>query len=372
MALDALKRADLLDTPPEARFDRITRLLGDVLGVPVCLVSLIDSERQFFKSATGLPEPWASRRETPLSHSFCRHVVDTAAPLIVTDASADDRVIDNHAVKELGVIAYLGVPIHIDGIVVGALCAIDHEPREWTAREVDRITDFAAIIDGEIELRLLAREREEARRDAELLAGEAAHRAKNSLTVAASLISLSLAEAKSADDLARLARERIMALSVVQDVLRGEEDGELGGLLSRVLGPYIGEGAGRSIRIDGAPFRVPQEKITPIGLIFHELATNACKHGALAAAGGAVSLDWQSGPAELLIRWSERAAPAARPALVTPVKPERNGFGMRLIDLCVRQLSGTITMGEEDGGVRRIALTLPMNGVENQRADQIR
>ena len=86
--LDALRRTGLLDTPPEEVFDRLTRLVRRLLGAPVVLVSLVDADRQFFKSALGLPEPWATRRETPLSHSFCQHVVATGAPLAVARRSA--------------------------------------------------------------------------------------------------------------------------------------------------------------------------------------------------------------------------------------------------------------------------------------------
>ena len=76
--LAQLSRLRLLDTPPEEPFDRLTRLAARTLGAPVALVSLVDDRRQFFKSAHGLPEPWASQRETPLTHSFCQHVVTSA------------------------------------------------------------------------------------------------------------------------------------------------------------------------------------------------------------------------------------------------------------------------------------------------------
>src|SRR6516162_9470764 len=73
--LAALQRTELLDTLPELEFDRVTRLACRLLGTEVALLSLVDTDRQFFKSSCGLPEPWASIRQTPLSHSFCQHVV---------------------------------------------------------------------------------------------------------------------------------------------------------------------------------------------------------------------------------------------------------------------------------------------------------
>jgi len=103
--LEALRATHALDTLPEENFDRLTRLAARLLRAPVALVSLVDAERQFFKSCVGLPEPWLSRRQTPLSHSFCQHVVTSAEPLIIEDARANPLVKENLAVSELGVVA---------------------------------------------------------------------------------------------------------------------------------------------------------------------------------------------------------------------------------------------------------------------------
>jgi len=87
--LAALRRTSLLDSPPEEVFDRLTRLATAVLHVPVALVSLVDSDRQFFKSQCGLSEPLASQRQTPLTNSFCKHAVGSREPLLVSDARCD-------------------------------------------------------------------------------------------------------------------------------------------------------------------------------------------------------------------------------------------------------------------------------------------
>ncbi|MBL6080805.1 response regulator [Belnapia sp. T18] len=170
----ALQRTGLLDTPPEETFDRVTRLVCRVLRVPVALVSLVDANRQFFKSATGLPEPWASRRETPLSHSFCQHVVTSGTALIVEDARSHLLVRDNLAIPDLGVVAYLGMPLALpDGQVIGALCAIDTVPHHWTTNETETLRDLATIIMDEIALRQLNGDLE-ARVGQEVAAREAA------------------------------------------------------------------------------------------------------------------------------------------------------------------------------------------------------
>jgi PAS domain S-box-containing protein len=153
--LAAVARTALLDTPPEEAFDRLTRMAARLLGAPVSLLTLITDDRQFFKSAMGLPEPWASRRSAPLSHSFCRQVVVTGAPLVVEDSRRHPLLRGNPAVRELGWIAYAGVPLVTrDGWVVGSFSVVDGMPRLWSERDVALLHDLAACAAAEIELRL--------------------------------------------------------------------------------------------------------------------------------------------------------------------------------------------------------------------------
>ena len=154
LRLEALRQVALLDTPVEEAFDRLTRLAAQILNAPVALVSLVDAEREFFKSCIGLPEPWASGREAPLSHSFCQHVVGTAGPIVIEDAREHPLVRDNLAILDLNVVAYAGIPlVTADGHALGSFCAIDHHPRRWTERELATLRDLAASVMTEIELR---------------------------------------------------------------------------------------------------------------------------------------------------------------------------------------------------------------------------
>jgi GAF domain-containing protein len=157
--LAALHEAGLLGAPAEERFDRLTRLARRLLGVPVVLVSLLDIDRQFFLSSQGLPEPWAGLRQTPLAYSFCRSVVETGLPMSVRDAREDPRVRGNPGIADLGVIAYLAVPLALpDGCVVGALCGIDNLPRAWTAAEEGALQDLAGAVETEMAAGLRLRE----------------------------------------------------------------------------------------------------------------------------------------------------------------------------------------------------------------------
>jgi GAF domain-containing protein len=112
--LAAVRQTNLLDSPAEDAFDRVARMAARLLEVPIALVPLIEHDRQFFKACVGLPEPWASARQTPLSHSLCQHVLVARQPLAIGDTGRDALARDNPLVRELGLAAYLGVPL-IDG-----------------------------------------------------------------------------------------------------------------------------------------------------------------------------------------------------------------------------------------------------------------
>jgi GAF domain-containing protein len=155
--LEALEASGLLDTDISPEFDRLARLASHVLNAPVALVSLVDRDRQFFKSCLGLPEPWASARESPLTHSFCQHAVASGEPLLVSDARQHPVLRDNLAIRDMGVIAYAGIPlIDVDGFALGTLCVIDSQPRHWTSDQVDLLSDIAASVVTEITLARVA------------------------------------------------------------------------------------------------------------------------------------------------------------------------------------------------------------------------
>jgi serine phosphatase RsbU (regulator of sigma subunit) len=145
--LAALERAGLLGSELRQTLAELTRLATRVIGVPVALVSLVTDDRQVFVGAHGLPEPWASRGQTGLSHSFCRLVIEDDAPLVIEDARDDPRTADNLAIDDIGVIAYAGTPLRDpQGRVLGSVCAIDDRPHRWTDDELALLDQFNAVI----------------------------------------------------------------------------------------------------------------------------------------------------------------------------------------------------------------------------------
>ncbi|MEU4427132.1 SpoIIE family protein phosphatase [Actinoplanes sp. NPDC024001] len=153
-----------LDAAGEPVFDRIAGLVRTLLDVPVALISLLDDRRQFFPGQAGLAEPWATTRQTPLSHAICQHVAAVQGPLVVTDARDDQRCSGNPAVTELAIAGYAGMPLtDADGTVLGALCAIDHEPREWAPTELSLLADMALACSDSLRLRITTRRAESGR-----------------------------------------------------------------------------------------------------------------------------------------------------------------------------------------------------------------
>jgi len=144
-----LKATKLLDTPAEASFDRLTRLASKLLRTPTALMSLVDKDRQFFKSQVGLAQPYARERQTRLSHSFCQWVVSGKEALVVPDANEHPVLKSNLAIRDMGVVAYAGVPLSgRTGQAIGSFCAIDTRPRQWTEEDLATLRDLANVTEA--------------------------------------------------------------------------------------------------------------------------------------------------------------------------------------------------------------------------------
>jgi signal transduction histidine kinase len=141
--LAALARTGLLDSPAEEGFDRLTRLASRLLRTPVALVSLVDVRRQYFKSHVGLSAPFMEKPETELTYSFCKHVVETHAPLVIEDAHEHPVARSIPVTPDLDIRAYLGIPLTTsDGHALGAFCVIDTVPHAWPEEDIATLSDL--------------------------------------------------------------------------------------------------------------------------------------------------------------------------------------------------------------------------------------
>jgi two-component sensor histidine kinase len=296
--LDALASYRILDTPPEKAFDGLTALAAHILQVPIVLVSLIDRDRQWFKSAHGL-----GATETPRDISFCSHVVTYETELEVRDARSDRRFSDNPLVTgDPRVVFYAGTPIRSpDGFVLGTLCAIDHEPRELTPEQRTLLGVLASQVSAQLELRRRNLELEEhdqaqkalqtqieaSLREKDVLLQEVHHRVKNNLQLVSSLINLQLAIV--ADGNARNALEecqgRIHAVAIVHEAIYSARDYARVPITNyvRSLASGVFHALNASVRDIGLELEIgdlqlPVDKAIPCGLILNELISNAVRH----------------------------------------------------------------------------------------------
>lgn len=144
--LSELKAMNILDTPREPRFDRITELVADVFDVPMVFLSLVDGERQWYKSTFGIDVA-----ESPRGPGFCAHAM-FEKEMLVPDASKDERFADNPFVTgDFHLRFYAGAPLHgPKGKAIGALALVDREPRGMSEKQMAQLKKFAAIVENEL------------------------------------------------------------------------------------------------------------------------------------------------------------------------------------------------------------------------------
>lgn len=145
--LKALRSLNILDTQSEERFDRLTRMAKRIFGVPIALVSLVDEDRQWFKSCIGL-----NVNETPRDVSFCGHAIHGDDVFIIHDATKDQRFADNPLVlNEPNIRFYAGCPLKsLNGNKLGTLCIIDRKPRSLNEEDLQTFKDLASMVEGEL------------------------------------------------------------------------------------------------------------------------------------------------------------------------------------------------------------------------------
>jgi GAF domain-containing protein len=169
--LKVLWQYDLLDTVPEAVFDELTSLAALICDAPIALISLVDEDRQWFKSKFGV-----TLKETSRDASFCSHAIMQSGLMVVPDAIKDERFKKNPLVTSSPKIRfYAGAPlITPDGHALGTLCVIDQKPRQLTAQQKEALTLLARHVMTQLELRSHASEHAATREDCEAIKAQLA------------------------------------------------------------------------------------------------------------------------------------------------------------------------------------------------------
>src|ERR1700712_4956952 len=206
----AVKRYDILDTPPDGAFDRITNIAARRFDVPISIISIVDHDRIWFKSHHGLDVKQIGR-----DPGLCASAILSDLPHVLSNAAIDPRSLANPLVAgDFGLRFYAGVPLKTsDGYNLGTLCVIAQEPRPIDENQIKDLKDLAAIVMDQMELRLSARE---AVYQAKLLAREIDHRVTNSLQFISGLLAM---QSKTSDPATaqhlRLAANRVSAVAHV-------------------------------------------------------------------------------------------------------------------------------------------------------------
>src|SRR4051812_14542164 len=274
--LAAVRRYDILDTPPDGAFDRITALAARRFDVPISIISIVDHDRIWFKSHHGLNVKQIGR-----DPGLCASAILSDMPHILSDAALDPRSLANPLVAgEFGLRFYAGVPLRThDGFNLGTLCVIDKEARPVDQHQIDDLRDLASVVMDQMELRLSARK---AVAQAELMAKEIDHRVTNSLQFISGMLSMQsrAVDANTATHL-QMAANRVAAVAQVHRNFYTNEADEASCItfLRRLCADLSGI-LGRPIEVEGDEGKVPTTRIQPIGLMLNELVTNAAKHGA--------------------------------------------------------------------------------------------
>ncbi len=283
----ALRSYDILDTPPEAAFDRIVELARALFDTPIALVSFVDAERQWFKARVGLDVA-----ETPRETAFCAHAIRHTDVMVVPDARADPRFQENPLVTgEPRIRFYAGAPmITPEGARLGTVCIISPEPRPaLDERDLKRLQALAAIAANELELRRKTAEAESFAREKEILAREIEHRVRSTLQLVTRVVE---SQAVRAEDRAtrKILFDTVDRISGIEAVQRHLSDGAavfrtdahayLLSLVASLQDMASGEHGGRTVTVTaGDDLEVSRDCMAALGMVTVELVTNALKHG---------------------------------------------------------------------------------------------
>lgn len=335
----AVRRYDILDTPPDGVFDRITAIAARRFDVPISIISIVDHDRIWFKSHHGVPVNQIGR-----DPGLCASAILSSEPHILGDAKADPRALANPLVAgDFGLRFYVGVPLRTaDGYNLGTLCVIDKAPRPIHQEQIDDLKDLASVVMDQLELRIAARQ---AVSQAQLMAREIDHRVMNSLQFISGLLAMQSRSPDVADAAGQLemAANRVAAVARVHRHFYSTEAAEVSCItFVRRLCADLSSILNRPIEVQGDEGNVPTTEILPIGLIVNELVVNAAKH-----ATGKIKVTYKS---DASVR--ELSVCDEGEGFAAGFDPEKSvtGLGMRVVTTLAKQLGGRVTASHNPSG----------------------
>lgn len=359
--LSALRSYGILDTPREAEFDDIVKVVSAVCDAPIAVINLIDDGRQWFKAETGL-----GVRETPIDSSLCAHAILQPDLFIVPDTTLDPRFCDNPLVTgDPRLRFYAGALLQTpDGLPLGTVCVLDYKPRSLDdtqqtllrvmANQVMKTLELRRLIETERTGRLQA---EQIVRENQILSREGDHRVMNSLQLVQSVLSLQMRSAINAETRTQLeaARNRVLAIAAVHRELHlggSLEDIEIGAFLQRLCDSLKETAPAQvtAVHLAADVLMMRSDLASTIGLLVAELVTNSFKYaypdgGDAVNPGGRVAVSFT----HVDETWSLQVADDG---IGLPADFDVNnstGVGMRVIGALVRRLDATLSIESGNG-----------------------
>ena len=327
--LKALDSFEILDTDPEVQFDDVVQLASAICGVPISLISLLDSERQWFKAKVG-----TEKTETPIDQAICAHTILEDDFFEVPDTTKLDITADNPLVTgDMNLRFYAGAVLRTsDGHPLGTLCVLDNEPRQLTALQRDTLKVLARQVIAQMELR-------KALKQAELMRREVDHRVKNSLQSVSALTRMQaryavMPEVRLALDHVQRRIDTVAALH--EQLYRAGQGGHVNlSDFARNVWTLAGATApeGVTMEIEVPELQVDAASAAAIGVVLNEFASNAFKHAFPDGASGRVACRiWEEDGQG----WMELSDDG-----VGMASEERSGgLGLQVMEAAAHQLGG--------------------------------
>ncbi len=348
LRLDAVRRYDILDTPPDGSFDRLAAIAARRFKTPIAIISIVDNDRIWFKSHHGLDVTEIDR-----APGLCSSAIMSAGPYAVTDASLDPRTLANPLVAgDFGLRFYAAAPLTThDGFNLGTLCVLDFEPRDLDEAAMTDLTDLASVVMDQMELRRASRQ---AASHADLMSREIDHRVANSLQFVATLLTMQSRAPGLMDgpEQLRIAATRVATVARIHRNFYNDAGREIEVLaFLRRLSADLSDTLDRKVVVEGAESLLPSGAVQSLGLIANELITNAAKHGE-----GEIGVEYR-----VVHGVHELSVSNDGPPLPEAFDPNASaGLGMKVVDSLTAQLGGALTCSRKnrDGGAR-FKLTFP-------------
>jgi two-component sensor histidine kinase len=360
--LQRLHELGLLDTPAERDFDEIVELAAAICETPIALITLVDRDRQFFKARTGL-----SVCETPRSQSVCSFTMQGDGVLEIPDTRDDVLTRDNPLVDQPGVMMkfYAGVPLRLrDDTPLGALCVLDHAPRQLTAMQQTALETLARQVVTQIELRAALRETErtaqrlsEALALQDVLAKEIDHRVRNSLQQVSAFLRLQARRAKDEGVARELrdAQKRVNAISAIHGALYSSGSTEAVRMQSYfdALARNLAENVPDDVRLhmEAEPITLPSNRASAVAVIANEFIANSLKYAFIEGKGGEIRVDLRREGEEIVGHFADDGI-----GVQANGSSEGTGLGMQIITASAQQLGGKVRFLDGPGTAMELRL----------------